>query len=115
MFFRFPAILLSCALMVSLSACEGVNSYGNASGTTETRNYVRLAPAPPPPSQPEDKPIIDMPQMAIWRPGHWVYDGANFNWVPGVIMNRPSPTAAWSPDRWVRHEFGWGFEPGHWQ
>ena len=29
--------------------------------------------------------------------------------VPGEIIDRPSPTAVWAPDHWVKHEFGWAF------
>jgi len=36
-------------------------------------------------------------------------------WVPGKIMAKPSFTAVWSPDRWERHKYGWGFIHGFWQ
>jgi hypothetical protein len=38
-----------------------------------------------------------------------------FEWIPGKVIARPAPTAAWSPARWVEHTYGWSFEEGHWE
>ncbi len=73
-----------------------------------------LSSAPPPEPQVEDVVRPDDPQAQVWRPGYWAYNGETFSWVPGTLIPRPSPTAVWSPDHWVEHQYGWAFEAGHW-
>ncbi|MCL2469715.1 MAG: hypothetical protein FWF24_05745 [Alphaproteobacteria bacterium] len=77
--------------------------------------YVRLAPSAPPRPMPEILYPPANPMREVWRAGHWDYDGRQFNWVEGQYMERPHPTAAWTPDRWERRTFGWAFVPGFWQ
>ena len=78
--------------------------------------YLELAPLAPPapleeaPLSPED------PSTQVWRPGFWAYHYATnlFTWTVGELIARPSPTAVWEADRWVTHDYGWAFVPGHW-
>ncbi len=64
----------------------------------------------------EIQPVIQNPQTEIWRPGYWsLVSEGDFEWVPGEVIPRPTPTATWSAAHWVRHNYGWTFEQGHWE
>ncbi|HBM91371.1 MAG TPA: hypothetical protein DD400_05815 [Rhodospirillaceae bacterium] len=76
--------------------------------------YIRLAPTPPPMAQKEIVPTPQNPMHEIWQKGHWSYNGKKYVWVAGRYMPRPSPTAAWSYERWEKRNYGWAFVPGHW-
>lgn len=121
------ALLLFSAL--SLGACAdwpsfdwpelpSLPSFSSAPSAPEPAPYgpfTQLAPSAPPMPAQEERPVNPDPVRYVWRPGHWTYSNANFDWVAGEYMLRPSPTAAWSPDRWEHRLFGWAFVPGYWQ
>ncbi len=92
-----------------VTGCQTFNA-GN-----EDNSFIMLAPVAPPALIDEPKPVLQDLRAQIWRPGYWTYTNGTFNWVSGTVIDRPSPTAVWASDRWVWHEFGWGFEAGHWQ
>ncbi len=77
--------------------------------------YTRLAPMSPPDTPYEERQYPENPTLAIWRPGHWEFDGRDFNWTPGQLIARPSPDAVWSPDRWERRGFGYAYVHGYWR
>ena len=51
----------------------------------------------------------------VWRKGHWVYQGNDYVWRPGVYVERPRPRAKWVPDQWVRRRGEWVYIEGHWR
>jgi len=110
--FTFPSFVMALALL-SLTACD-MHSYVDDSASSD-KNYVQLSPKAPPAPQAEVIPYNDDPRGHIWRPGYWSYNGSDFSWVPGEMIERPSFTAVWAPDHWVRHNFGWALVAGHWQ
>jgi len=59
--------------------------------------------------------MVTEPMAQVWRRGYWSYDGQAFAWIPGYYMRKPTPTAAWTPDRWEHRQYGWAFIPGYWQ
>ena len=65
-----------------------------------------VAPHPPPPIRAEIPPPAPSPQ-ALWRFGHWSWDGGQFVWNPGQYVERPSPTASWIPGYWEQRPEGW--------
>ena len=77
--------------------------------------YIQMAPMAPPEPLHEYVPIPDEPASFLWRGGYWIYNGSSFDWVPGMMMQRPAATAIWSPDHWIEHTYGWSFMPGYWQ
>ncbi len=102
-----PALLLAgCVAMPQQTAEETPPS---------TPRYLQLVSEAPPPPKEETKPIIENPRTQVWRPGYWNYGIAGYDWVPGEVIDRPSPTAVWAPDHWVKHDFGWAFECGAWE
>ena len=82
--------------------------------TTTTYNTVVTAPTAPPPQRVEAIPPSPGPQMA-WEPGHWSFDGATWNWVPGHFEAAPQPTAQWVPGHWAQQPGGtWIWITGRW-
>lgn len=77
--------------------------------------YSSMAPMAPPAPREEMPLASNNPQAEIWRPGYWDYENGVYSWVPGYLMPRPDPTAVWSPDHWVLHNYGWAFVAGSWQ
>jgi WXXGXW repeat (2 copies) len=74
---------------------------------------VVVAPHPPPPRRAEIPPPAPSPQ-ALWRFGHWRWNGQQYVWVPGHYVQRPSPTANWTPDYWEQGPDGWMWVEGQW-
>lgn len=101
-------LILCSLLVVSLSACSS-ERYSAA-----TTTFPRLALTTPPAPVYEISPQLEDPQMEIWRPGYWDYNGVSFDWIPGRVMQRPAPYAVWSADRWEKRAYGWCFVPGFW-
>ncbi len=96
----FKIILSAGAL--ALAAC------GTMSDTMTTSS-------PPPMNEPEVKPVLHS-RTEIWRAGYWMpKEDGGFEWVPGKVIPRPSPTAVWAPAYWAHHTYGWTFVAGHWE
>ena len=72
-----------------------------------------LAPHPPPPRRAEIPPPAPSPQ-ALWKYGHWRWNGLQYVWVPGHYAQRPSRTANWIPDYWEHGPEGWMWVEGQW-
>lgn len=109
--------LCTIGLMALLAGCSWMPEWPSSPPSSEEQigdNYIQMAPEAPPSPLHETMPAYN-PQIAIWRPGHWSWNGSSFDWVSGEVIARPSPTAVWSSDHWVLHTYGWAFEPGYWQ
>lgn len=109
-------LLLAGALFLTMAGCADLLEFGppeEDSASLPVR-YVITVQAPPA-ALAEPVPWPSRTPERIWRPGYWVFDGASFEWVSGGMIDRPSPTAVWSPDRWVKRAYGWGFVSGYWQ
>jgi hypothetical protein len=113
---RFATIGLLAAMAITLAGCDSQPS-------AAAFPYIRMAPDAPPAPMAETVPVIDQPQVELWRPGYWQYDPDDINaddnngfiWMSGGMMERPAPTAVWSPDQWQHRAYGWVFVPGYWQ
>jgi hypothetical protein len=77
------------------------------------RDAPVLAPHPPPPTRVEIPPPAPSPQ-ALWRFGHWSWNGEQFVWNPGQYIERPSPAASWIPGYWEQRPEGWIRVEGQW-
>jgi hypothetical protein len=109
-------LLLTCAA-VSLVVAAGCSDqeYVTPENVVVPAPAIQLSPvAPPAPSDEIVEGLTD-PRTQIWRHGHWEYDAGHFNWFPGEVLTRPSPTAIWSEDRWEHRVYGWAFIHGYWQ
>ena len=71
---------------------------------------------PPPPMQVEviPPPPQSHPELVVWQPGHWRWNGQVYVWHPGHYEKRPSATAYWVAPEWVARNGQWVFKPGHW-
>ncbi|MFY9288500.1 MAG: hypothetical protein WAO98_08355 [Alphaproteobacteria bacterium] len=124
---RLSAFTALALMALALSACADCwpctdwdsTASSSSSGTiispSYSKSYIQLAPLAPPPVQYEELADLENPRTTIWRPGYWRYSGGDYSWVSAEVIDRPSPTAVWSPDHWVEHTYGWGFVPGYWQ
>ena len=80
---------------------------------------VVVAPAPivvarpPPPVRVEAVPPAPG-DMYVWLPGHWRWDGREYQWDAGHYEARPARAAVWIPDEWVARRGQWVLRPGHW-
>lgn len=107
-------------LLLGLTACsrwDNFFDFGPATPTTPAApsSYLQLSPSAPPAAMQEERPVNPDPLRYEWRTGYWSYGRGSFDWVSGQFIERPHPTAIWSPDRWERRQFGWAFIPGFWQ
>jgi len=64
----------------------------------------RAEPVPPPPSE-----------RVVWDPGHWRWDGHDWDWVPGHYEERPYREAVWVPGHWAERNGGWFWVAGGWR
>lgn len=74
---------------------------------------IVVAPHPPPPTRAEIPPPAPSAQ-ALWRFGHWSWNGTRFVWNPGQYVERPSPAASWIPGYWEQRPEGWIRVDGQW-
>ncbi len=112
-----PVFFLPFFCFLALAGCAGwfEKSPAQPDEPLVVSSFEGLSPSPPPAPVFEERLPNPEPLHQIWRPGYWSYNGARFDWVPGSYMPKPNPTAAWSPDRWEKRQFGWAFVPGFWQ
>lgn len=109
----FTIALLVPALLL-MTGCADMFDWDEENAVALPVRYV-IAPQAPPAPIAEYAPWPSRTPEQIWRPGYWIYNGASFEWIPGAVVARPSPTAVWAPDHWAKHEYGWAFISGHWQ
>ncbi len=64
-----------------------------------------LRPEPMPPPRPG----------YIWRPGHWVWGGADYVWEPGVYVLAQPGWSVWEPGSWTLREGLWVWIGPHWR
>lgn len=76
------------------------------------------APKPPPPPRYEvpPPPPPARADMVVWDPGHWRWDGHDWDWKPGHFVERPRREAQWVPGHWQERPNGsWAWIEGHWR
>jgi hypothetical protein len=66
-----------------------------------------------PPPQLETPPTGPSP-LAMWQPGHWSWNGAQYSWTAGHYVERPTSTANWTPGHWQQGPTGWVWVEGYW-
>jgi hypothetical protein len=103
------ACLIGLTLSIGISACTVEPAKIVVTETVVSRPPppVRVEQIPPPPTS--------HPELVVWQPGHWHWNGHDYEWYPGRYEKRPSTTAVWVPPEWVpRGNNEWVFKPGHW-
>jgi hypothetical protein len=82
------------------------------------QSTVVIAPNAPPPPRVETIPQSPSAeaQVMYWQPGHWMWNGANWEWASGQYVQRPAPQAVWQPGHWAQQPSGgYVWVDGHWQ
>jgi hypothetical protein len=82
------------------------------------QSTVVIAPNAPPPPRVETipQPPSAEAQVMYWQPGHWMWNGANWEWASGQYVQRPAPQAVWQPGHWAQQPSGgYVWVDGHWQ
>jgi WXXGXW repeat (2 copies) len=82
------------------------------------QSTVIIAPNPPPPPRVETVPPPPSAeaQVMYWQQGHWMWNGANWEWAAGQYVQRPAPQAVWEPGHWSQQPSGgYVWVDGHWQ
>ena len=112
---RMISVAAAALGFVALSACSTPPATLVELSAVPARASTEIgaAPHPPPPIRVEIPPPAPSPQ-ALWRFGHWSWDGRQFVWNPGQYVERPSPTASWIPDHWEQRPEGWIRVDGQW-
>lgn len=73
-----------------------------------------IAPGPPPAPRYEATPPPPT-GVVVWEPGHWNWNGRDWEWAPGQYVARAQPDAQWIPGHWAqRAGSGWVWVPDHW-
>lgn len=98
------------ALALLVASC----SYAPYSPRDSQASAEIIAPGPPPGPRSEVVPPPP-PEAVVWEPGHWNWNGRDWEWIPGQYVARAQPTAQWVPGHWAeRPGSGWVWVPGHW-
>jgi WXXGXW repeat (2 copies) len=82
------------------------------------QSTVVIAPNPPPPlrTEPVPPPPSVETHVMYWQQGHWMWNGANWEWASGQYVQRPAPQAVWEPGHWAQQPSGgYVWVDGHWQ
>ncbi len=100
----------SGALVVGLLSVVGITGCtvrATAPSVIVRTPEIRVSRPPP--------PAPGSPEVYVWQPGHWHWNGADYMWRAGHYEHRPSATAHWVAAEWVAKPNGsWAFHPGHW-
>lgn len=68
-----------------------------------------------PPLQPEtipNPPVTDIP--LLWQPGHWNWNGAGYEWQPGLYIPRDDHGGTYLPGHWELTNAGYTWVPFQW-
>ncbi len=102
---KILAAALSLGVLIPLTACVE---------RVETREVV--VPRQPPAPVAEEVPAAPgAPEMWVWQPGHWRWNGREYVWTAGHYVERPRREAQWVPAHWQERGGGWVFVEGHWR
>jgi hypothetical protein len=112
-FMQIRSALLIAALLTMSAACTVTATAPKVVVTPEVELVVAR---PPPPVRVEVIPAPPgaHPELMVWQPGHWHWDGHEYVWRGGHYEKRPSATAYWVQPEWVSRNGSWVFKPGHW-
>ncbi len=91
---------LAAAFALALTACTTVASLPYPAVPPLLAERV---PVPPRASVP-----------LIWRPGHYDWDGARYNWVAGEWVERSRQGTLWQDGYWRREGSTYAWTAAHW-
>ncbi len=130
-----PALLMTLSLLLwpALSSAVEIYKSADAEGnvTYSDRPAVSSTPLSLDPggdgsdaadmsatTAPPDLPAEDQPPCSqdgeLWTPGYWSWNGAEYDWVPGVWLLPPIVGAFWTPGYWAYAGTLYVFHRGYW-
>jgi hypothetical protein len=87
--------------------------------SAEARVAVGIAIGPPAPRYEAVPPYPPAyrPGRVVWQPGHWRWDGRDYDWVPGryVEIPRHRHYRRWNEGHWEQRHGGWFWVEGRWR
>jgi len=123
---RYGALAAGIAgLALSLPAIAQTPSFAPSAGTSDivAQNYAAppsSMPAPTPypaavtPPAPYQAPAPGVEARAPasrptygWEPGHWNWNGVQYQWQAGRYVAQPTPTVTYKPGHWEQRPEGW--------
>jgi hypothetical protein len=78
----------------------------------ETTAVAVHQPAKPKPAPKAEK--VPALSGTSWVPGDYYWDGNDWMWSDGYLLDRPFPEALWIPGHWSDRWWGWTWVPGYW-
>jgi hypothetical protein len=77
---------------------------------------VAAVPNPYPPIPPlrEEVPPPRRGAEEVFVPGHWHWNGRDYEWIAGHWTAQPAGMARFVPGRWVARHGAWEWIPAHW-
>ncbi len=114
-------LLAALAVAAGLTVLAGCSApYTGPAPTTLQAQELAKAPrilvaTPPPPSPPDSQRQGSPGSGYFWRPGHYVFKGARYTWVPGAWVVPPRSDLTWVPGFWTRTPEGGVWIVGHWR
>src|SRR6267378_105916 len=79
---------------------------GHSAAPPAAEILAQAYPAPPsyPPAPPPAYPSAVMPPAPspsfVWEPGHWYWNGVQYQWQSGRYIAKPTTTATYTPGHW---------------
>jgi hypothetical protein len=90
------------------------NSTMDAAPADDGNAEVGISASMAPPALPNaDQPPCPE-EGDLWTPGYWAWDGAAYNWVPGVWVYPPRVGVLWTPSYWAYAGTVFVFHRGYW-
>jgi hypothetical protein len=118
--------MVAVASLVAGSACTSSHSYHHRDRTrvTDSQGDVvnehredegRYAHKAPPADRPETPPPQPGAQY-VWVPGHYSWDGNDFQWHSGEWTAPPTGYRSWAPGHWQQTgSNNWVYVEGQWR
>jgi hypothetical protein len=74
---------------------------------------VAVGPTMAPPAPMTEMPATAPYPDAVWQPGYYKWDGAQYVWVGGTYVHAPYTGAHWVSGHWSHRGGRWVWVPGH--
>ncbi len=102
----------SLAILFAVAGgCAGYITPSGGGGVSADIRFVDRSPPAPRREVRDRAPDRDH----VWVAGHWLWQGNDFQWAPGVWVRRESPNRQWVAGRWRHERRGWFWVEGHWR
>lgn len=70
--------------------------------------------AKPKPAPKAEKATKTLRAGSSWVPGDYYWNGDDWQWADGYLVDQPWPDAIWVAGHWSDRLWGWTWVPGYW-